>query len=41
MKKDDVWGKIRKSVAEGVFPARRAPGILGWINSLRFRKPGK
>jgi hypothetical protein len=30
-----------KSVAEGVFPARRAPGILGWINSLRYRQVGK
>ena len=30
-----------KSVAEGVFPARRAPGIFGWIGSLRFRRLGK
>jgi len=30
-----------KSVAEGVFPERRAPGIFGWICSLRFRRLGK
>ena len=26
---------------EGVFPARRAPGVFGWIGSLRFRRLGK
>lgn len=30
-----------KSVAEGVFPERRASGIFGWIGSLRFRRIGK
>ncbi|MDD1703346.1 MAG: DUF2179 domain-containing protein [Methanoregula sp.] len=30
-----------KSVAEGVFPERRATGIFGWINSLRFHRIGK
>ena len=30
-----------KSVAEGVFPERRATGIFGWIHSLRFHRIGK
>jgi uncharacterized protein YebE (UPF0316 family) len=30
-----------KSVAEGVFPERRATGVFGWINSLRFRRISK
>jgi len=30
-----------KSVAEGVFPERRATGVFGWINSLRFRRVSK
>ncbi len=30
-----------KSVAEGVFPERRLPGIFGWISSFGFRRVGK
>jgi len=30
-----------KSVAEGVFPERRATGVFGWISSLRFRRVSK
>ncbi|MFA5236981.1 MAG: DUF2179 domain-containing protein [Methanoregula sp.] len=30
-----------KSVAEGVFPERRASGIFGWISSLRFGRVRK
>jgi uncharacterized protein YebE (UPF0316 family) len=30
-----------KSVAEGVFPERRATGVFGWISSLRFRRISK
>ena len=30
-----------KSVAEGVFPARRSRGVFSWMDSLRFYRKGK
>jgi uncharacterized protein YebE (UPF0316 family) len=30
-----------KSVAEGVFPEKRSPGVFSWMDSLRFYRKGK
>jgi uncharacterized protein YebE (UPF0316 family) len=30
-----------KSVAQGVFPERRSPGVFSWIDSLRFYRKSK